>query len=74
MTADERQYWLMRAEQEDAAAINATCTAASQRHAELARLYRGRYMNPLAADAPRLGWTQVGGEELSRLSRSLQVA
>ena len=42
MMADDRDYYLKRASQEDKAALNATSLAARWRHEELASLYRLR--------------------------------
>ena len=42
MKADDRDYYLKRASQEDEAAINAASLSARWRHEELASLYRLR--------------------------------
>ena len=42
MTRDDYQYYAMRAQQEDEAALGASCDAARERHQELADAYRLR--------------------------------
>jgi hypothetical protein len=44
MNADDRDYYLRRAAQEDEAALAATSLAARWRHEELASLYRMRIL------------------------------
>ena len=50
MNAQDRDYYVKRASQEDAAAVAATSLAARSRHEELARLYRARILSEDAAD------------------------
>lgn len=42
MTSDDYDYYSVRAQQEDAAALRAACDAARERHEELADAYRLR--------------------------------
>ena len=42
MTADDYDYYAVRARQEDQAALHAACVAARERHEELADAYRLR--------------------------------
>ena len=44
MNAEDREYYLKRASEEDAAALAATSLAARWRHEELASLYRARLL------------------------------
>ena len=48
MTAEDRDYYARRANEEEAAARSSACPVAQSRHAELGRLYRLRLAGALA--------------------------